>query len=71
MSDPPKQPSPPDRVLTSVKKATYREELNQVGYFCQICGQEQQNPAGLVHFLSSEASQALNVCHDCLPEWFE
>ena len=58
-------------VLNKMQKQSYSEVLVRLGYFCSVCGQEQQNEAGLVHFTSDEAVQSINVCHDCLPEDFE
>jgi len=58
-------------VLNEVKKQTYNSQLERVGFFCQICGSEVRNKAGLVHFQSTETVQSLNVCHECLPEEFD
>ncbi len=58
-------------ILNEVQKKTYKKELDRLGFFCEICGCEVRNSNGLVHFTSSESVQSLNVCHDCLPEWFE
>jgi hypothetical protein len=57
--------------LNEMQKYTYKEHLDRLGYFCQICGEEQRNAAGLVHFQSTESVQSVNICHDCLPEHFE
>ena len=58
-------------VIDDMKKQTYRDVLDRLGYFCNVCGQEQQNANGLVHFTSKESVNGLNVCHDCLPDSFE
>jgi len=60
-----------DDVLNEVQKKTYKESLDRLGFFCQICGKETRNEAGLVHFQSTETVQSLNVCHDCLPDCYE
>ena len=58
-------------VLNTMQKQTYSEALDRLGFFCNVCGEEQRNEHGLVHFTSEESVQSLNVCHDCLPEDFE
>jgi len=58
-------------VPEEIKKQTYSEELDRLGYFCTICGKEVRNKHGLVYFTSEETVQAIYVCHDCLPDWFE
>lgn len=60
-----------DDVLNKMQKKTYNDGLDRLGFFCQICDREVRNENGLVYFKSSETVQGLNVCHDCLPEWFE
>jgi len=60
-----------DDVMNKMQKQTYSEQLDRLGFFCQVCGKEVRNENGLVHFTSTESVQSLNVCHDCLPEWFE
>lgn len=58
-------------VIRDMEKQTYKQTVDRLGYFCQICDKETRNADGLVHFSSDETAQGLNVCHDCLPEWFE
>jgi len=58
-------------VLNEMQKRTYNAELDRLGFFCQICQKEVRNKMGLVHFESTETTQSLNICHDCLPEDFE
>lgn len=58
-------------IINEMEKKTYNEELDRLGFFCQVCDCEVRNKDGLVHFQSTETVQGLNVCHDCLPEWFE
>ena len=60
-----------DDILNEMQKRTYNDELDRLGFFCQICGKEVRNAVGLVAFESKETVQGLNVCHDCLPEEFE
>ena len=60
-----------DGVIDQMQKKTYNDQLDRLGFFCQICGKEVRNSDGLVHFQSAETAQSLNVCGDCLPEWFE
>jgi len=57
--------------MKDVQKQTYNEQLDRLGYFCQVCGCEVRNENGLVYFESKEAVQSLKVCHDCLPEHFD
>jgi hypothetical protein len=58
-------------LIKEMRKQTYKDPPDRTGFFCTICGEEQRNAQGLVHFTSDETVKALNVCHDCLPEWFE
>jgi hypothetical protein len=58
-------------ILNTMLKTSYDTELDRLGFFCDTCGKETRNASGLVHFTSSESANALNVCHDCLPEDFE
>ena len=58
-------------IIRDVEKKTYNDALDRLGYFCQVCDGEVRNADGLVHFTSDETVQGLNVCHNCLPEWFE
>jgi len=57
--------------LSEIQKQTYNDKLERLGYFCTICETEVRNASGLVAFESKETVQAIYVCHDCLPEWFE
>jgi predicted SAM-dependent methyltransferase len=57
--------------IDTAQKRTYNDTLDRLGFFCQVCGSEVRNEHGLVHFHAAETAQSLNVCHECLPEWFE
>lgn len=57
--------------MENIRKQTYNERLERTGYFCEICNTETRNADGLVTFHSEKTVQALNICHDCLPEGFE
>ena len=57
--------------IDDLKKQTYDETLDRIGYFCNTCGKEVRNANGLVYFTSEESVHALRVCHDCLPDDFE
>jgi len=60
-----------DDPIATAQKRTYNETVGRLGFFCQVCGSEVRNANGLVYFESTETVQSLNVCHECLPEWFE
>ena len=57
--------------IDDLKKQSYNPLLERTGYFCDMCDTETRNANGLVYFTSSETTQSLTVCQDCLPDDFE